>query len=173
MPEKLSNEQRHERYWCAFTHIRIAWTFVAFCAWAVFVSWKGLDKPISRPSLFELPFYILFVVVYVPIFWVVLRCFTERLAVGIVTVDMAIAIVSWFMPTLLNPVAGLVRRAFFVLWSLAFLMSLNMPVQSIRHPFVEIEKVDTWTKNRGLLILGAVIATALLLALLVYFVPLG
>ena len=172
MPEKLSNEQRHERYWCAFTHIRVAWAFIAFCAWAVFLSWKGLDKPIPRPSLFELPFYILVVVVYAPIFWMVLRCFTERFVGGIVTVDMAIAVVSWFLPTLFNPVAGLVRRAFFVLWTLAFLMSLNMAVQSVRHPYVEPEKVDARMKNRGLLILGAVIATALLFAALLYFVPL-
>ena len=92
--------------------------------------------------------------------------------VGIATVHMAIAVVSWFLPTLLNPVAGLVRRAFFVLWGLAFLMSLNMPVQSVRHPYVEIEKVHARVQNRGLLILCAVIATALLFGVLLYFVPL-
>lgn len=169
---KLSNEQRHERFRCAFTHIRVAWVFVAYSAWAVFLSWKSLDKPISRPSLFELPFYILIVVVYAPIFWMVLRCFTERFVVGIATVQLAIAVVSWFLPTLLNPVTGLVRRAFLVLWSLAFVMSLNMPVQSVRYPHVEIETVDTRMRNRRFLTLCAAIATALLLGALLYFVPL-
>src|ERR1700694_1268548 len=79
MPEKLTNEQRHERFWCCFTHIRVAWAFVAFCGWAVFLNWRQLDKPISRPDTLELAFYVLFVMVYAPIFWMVLRCFTERL----------------------------------------------------------------------------------------------
>ena len=173
MAEKLSNEQRHVRFWCAFTHIRIAWIFVAYSAWAVFLNWRNLDKPISRPSLIELPFYILIVVVYVPILWMVLRCFTERFVVGIAAAHMAIAVVSWFAPTLLNSVAGLVHRVFFGLWSLAFLMSLNMPLQSVRHPYVEIEKLDDRVPNRRrLLYLCGFIVTALLLGALLYFIPL-
>lgn len=172
MSGRLSNEERHERFWCAFTHVRVAWIFVVYCAWEVFLSWKGLDKPISRPSLVELPFYILIVVVYAPIFWMVLRCFAERFVVGIATVHMAVAIAFWFAPTFLNPVAGLVRRTFFVLWCLAFLMTLNMPVQSVRHPYVEIEKINTRVENRRLLNLCALAATMLLLGALLYFVRL-
>ena len=171
MPEKISNEQQHERFWCAFTHTRVAWFFVVFCGLEVFLSWKGLDKPFSRPSLVEIPFYILVVAVYAPIFWMNLRCFAERFVIGVATVHMAIAVVSWFVPTLLNPVAGLVRRAFLVLWTLAFLMSLSMPVQSVRRPYVEFERVDTKVENRRLLILCGVLATALLLGALLYFVP--
>jgi hypothetical protein len=37
----------------------------------------------------------------------------------------------------------MVNRVFFGLWCLAFLTSLNMPVQAIRHPYVEIERVAT------------------------------
>jgi hypothetical protein len=142
MAEKLSNEQKHQRSWCAFTHIRIAWIFVGFCAVEVFLSWKGLDKPISRPSPVELPFYILIVLVYAPIFWVVLRCFTERFVIGIATIHMAISVATWFAPrffvaSLYNPAPMLIRRTFFALWIVAFLLSLNMPVQSVRHPYVE------------------------------------
>jgi hypothetical protein len=68
MPEKLTNEQRHERFWCGFTHIRVAWAFVAFCGWEVFLNWRELDKPISRPDTIELAFYVLFVMVYALIF---------------------------------------------------------------------------------------------------------
>lgn len=173
MPEKISNEQQHERFWCAFTHTRVAWVFVIFCGWEVFLSWKGLDKPFSRPSLVvEIPFYILIVAVYAPIFWMVLRCFRGRFVIAIATVDTAITVVYWFLPTLLNPVAGLFRRAFLVLWGLAFLMSLNMPIQSVRHPYIELEKTETKARNQRLLILGAVCAIALVLGALLYFIHL-
>ncbi len=172
MPEKILNEQQHERFWCAFTHPRVAWFFVVFCGLEVFLSWKGLDKPFSRPSLVEIPFYILVVAVYAPIFWMVLRCFTERFVITIATVDTAITVVSWLLPTPLNPVAGLFRRAFFVLWGLAFLMSLNMPIQSVRHPYIELEKIETKAGNQRLLILGAAFAIAVVLGALLYFMPL-
>jgi len=172
MPEKLSNEQLHERFWCAFTHTRVAWFFVVFCGWEVFLSWKSLDRPFSRPSLFEIPLYILIVPVCAPILWTVLRCFTERSVIAIGTVRAAFTVVSWLLPTLLNPVAGLFRRAFLVLWGFAFLMSLNMPIQSVRHPYIESEKVEPKEGNQRLLILGAVCAIALVLGAVLYFIPL-
>ena len=72
----------------------------------------------------------------------------------------------------LNPVAGLYNRAFLVLWGLAFLMSLNMPIQSVRHPYIELEKVENKAGNQRLLILGVVCAIALVLGALLYFIPL-
>src|SRR5579863_6397871 len=142
MPEKLSNEQKHERIYCAFTHRRIAWSFVALCAVEVFVSWRGLDKPIARPSLFELSFYILLVAVYAPMSIMVLRCFSERFVVGVCTAVFVKAVAYFFAPILFNPVTGLVGRAFLVLWVLAFLVSLNMLVQALRNPRIECEKRD-------------------------------
>ena len=171
MPEKLSNEQRHERFWCGFTHIRVAWFFVAFCALMVFSSWRALDKPISRPSITELPFYILMVAFYAPVFLMVFRCFSERFVVGIAAVHTAMAVVSWFVPTLFNSVTHLVGRVFFALWALAFLMTLNMPVQSIRNPYVQPEKGDTGMKKRNVLILFSIIVASLLLGALMYFIP--
>ena len=177
MTEKLSNEQRHERFWCAFTHIRVAWFFVAFCALQVFNSWRALDKPISRPHLTELPFNVLIILIYAPILWMVLRCFTERFVIGIATVHMAISVVSWFAPGLLvaslfNPATVLVRRVFFALWIVAFLLSLNMPLQSARHPYIELDKIPSGVGNRGLLILGGIMLTAIVLGALLYFIPL-
>lgn len=171
MPEKLSSEQQHERIWCAFTHTRVAWFFVVFCGLEVFLSWKDLDKLSPRPSLVEIAFHILVVTVYAPIFWMVLRCFTERFVIAIAAVHTAITVISWFLPTLLNPVAGLFSRAFLVLWGLAFLLSLNMPIQSVRHPYIELEKNETKAGNQRLLILGAVCAIALVLGALLYFIP--
>lgn len=176
MPEKLTNVQKHERFWCGFTHIRVAWVFVVFCGWSVFLNWRGLDKPFSRPDVVELLFYVLFVVVYAPILWKVLRCFTERFVIGIATVHTAITIFSWFVPrlfvpSLFNPATMSVRRAFLVLWIIAFLLSLNMPVQAVRHPYVQIEEISSSVGNRGLLILCAVTVTAIVLGALTYFVP--
>jgi hypothetical protein len=142
MPEKLTNEQKHERFWCGFTHIRVAWAFVAFCGWEVFLNWRELDNPVSRPGAIEVAFYVLFVAVYAPILWMVLRCFTERLVIEIATVHMAIAIFSrfapsLFVPSLFNPVTVSVHRAFLILWIIAFLFSLHMSVQAVRHPYVQ------------------------------------
>src|SRR5579862_5681247 len=100
MPEKLTSAQKHGRFWCGFTHIRVAWVFVAFCGWSVFLNWRGLDKPFQRPEAIVLPFYVLILVVYVPILWMILRCFTERFVVGIAAGHMAIAVFSWFVPSL-------------------------------------------------------------------------
>ena len=148
MPQKLTNYQKHERFWCGFTHLRVAWIFVAFCGWAVFLNWRDLDKPFSRPDVIELLFYVLFVVVYTPIFWMVLRCFTERFVIGIATVHTAITIFSWFAPSLFlsslfNSVTVSIRRVFLALWIVAFLLSLNMPVQAVRNPYVELEKIPS------------------------------
>ena len=55
---------------------------------------------------------------------------------------------------------------------LAFLMSLNMLVQTLRNPYIDFEKRDTAQAKRGLLILSAVIATALVIGALLYWVPL-
>lgn len=145
MPEKLSREQQHERFWCGFTHTRVAWIFVAFCSWEVLLNWKGLGKPLSPPNVVEVPFYILIVVVYAPLFWMNLRCFTERFVIGIATVHMAISVVSWFVPSvfvasLYNPVTALIRRSFFGLWIIAFLLSLKMPVQAFRHDRSRLKK---------------------------------
>ena len=177
MPETLTNEQRHERFWCGFTHIRVAWAFVAFSGWAVFLNWRNLDKPISRPDTIELAFYVLFVMVYAPIFWMVLRCFTERLVIGIATVHMAITVFSRFVPSLIvpslfNPVTVSIHWAFLILWTIAFLFSLNMPVQAVRHPYVQVDIISSSVGNRRLLILCAVLLTVIVLGALLYFFPL-
>lgn len=177
MPENLTNAQKHERFWCGFKHIRVAWGFVVFCGWSVFLNWRGLDKPFSRPNPIELLFYLLIVVVYAPILWMVLRCFTERLVIGIAAVHMAIAVFSRFVPSLFapslfNPVTVLIRRTFLVLWIVAFLLSLNMPVQAVRHPYVQLEEISSSAGNQRLLILCVVLLSGIVLGALLYFVPL-
>ena len=177
MLEKLTNEQRHERFWCGFTHIRVAWLFVAFCAWAVFLNWRELNKPTPRPETIELAFYVLFILVYAPILWMVLRCFAERFVIGIATVHMAITVFSrlvprLFVPSLFNPVTVSIHWVFLILWIIAFSLCLNMPIQAIRHPYIHIEETPSNVGNRRMLILSAVVVTAIVLGALLYFVPL-
>jgi hypothetical protein len=172
MSAKLSNEQRHERL-CAFTHVRVAWFFVALCALQVYSSWKALGRPISRPaSLFDLFFYVLVVVVYAPIFLMIFRCFSERFIIVIATVHIAMAVVSWFATGLFGPFTDLISWAFFALWITALVLSLNMLIQAIRNPYVEPEGDERSRANKGLLILGAVIVIALLLGAALYWIPL-
>src|SRR5262245_36315785 len=131
MAERLSKEQRHERYCCAFTHAKVAWFFVVFSGYEMFSSWRALDRPISAPKLFELPFYILVVVFYTPAFFqVLLRCFAERFVMGIGVLGIAMAAISWFLPGVFDPHAGFVSRCFLGLSLLAFLLSLRMLFQA-------------------------------------------
>jgi hypothetical protein len=163
---------KHERL-CAFTHPRVAWFFVALCALEVYSSWKALGRPISRPpDLFELLFYMLVVIVYAPIFLMIFRCFTERFVIAIATVHMAMAVVSWFAHGLFNPFTDLISWVFFALWITAPVLSLNMPIQAVRNPYVAPEGDERLRANKGLLILGAVIVTALLLSAALYWIPL-
>jgi hypothetical protein len=172
MPETLSNDQRHQRTWCAFTHIRVAFTFLAFCGLESFLSWKDLDKPISGANLFELPFYILVVLVCIPIYLVFFRCLSERFIIGIGAAHISLRIVTWFAPTVFSPVAGVIARVFFALWVLAFLLSLNMTIQSVRNPHFESSTNDSANTKQRFHILLVVIVSALLFGALMYFIPL-
>lgn len=174
MPEKLSSDQRHERSWCAFTHLRVAIAFLAFCVLELFLSWKELDKPFLRVSAFELPFYLLVLVVFAPMYMIVFRCFSERFVIGITTVHIAMPVIVWLVPTPFNPSSGLVGRAFLGLWVLALLMSLGMTVQSVRNPYIGLHNGDSAQAKRRLpmLIVYAIIVGALILGAFTYFLPL-
>jgi hypothetical protein len=170
MPEKLSNNQKHERMYCAYTHWRIALSFATLCALEVFVTWKSLDKPVLRDGLFELSYYILLIVVCAPMLMTVLRCFSERFVIGVGTLVLAKAVVSWFAPTFFNPVMGLVERAFLVLWAIALVMSLNMIVQAVRDPYIGPDNGDAAGATRVPIIMGAFVVILFMIGMLMYFV---
>jgi hypothetical protein len=97
--------------------------------------------------------------------------------IGIATVHMAITVFSRFVPSifvpsLFNPVTVSIHRAFLILWIIAFLFSLNMPVQAVRHPYVQLDIIPSSVGNRKLLILCAVLVTGVVLGALLYFAPL-
>ncbi len=171
MAERLSKEQRHERYCCAFTHVKVAWFFVVFSGYELFLSWRALERPISTPSLFELPFYILVVVFYTPAFFqVLLRCFAERFVMGVAVLHIAMAATSWFLPGFFDPHTGLVSRSFLGLWLLAFLLSLRVPFQALRNPAPVDEMPEIASKARFIWVAIIVIASLLIVAL-GYFAP--
>jgi hypothetical protein len=171
MAAKLSNRQRHERF-CAYTHVRVAWFFVAFCALEVYSSWKAVDRPIVRPSPFNLVFYSLIVVAYAPIFLMIFRCFAERFVIAIATAHMTMAVISGFGPGLFDPLTHVISWCFFALWIIALILSMRMPIHAIRNPYFAPEGEEPLREKKGLLIMGAVIVLVFLLGAALYWVPL-
>ncbi len=170
-PQRLFNEERHERL-CAFTHVKVGWFFVAYSVLNVFSSWRGLEKPILAPNLFELPFYVLVVVFYTPAFFLVFRCFTERFVIGIAPLHIAMAVVSWFVPGFFDPHARLVGRIFLVLWILAFLVSLSMPVRALRNPAImPVDEIPEIASKAKFIWVAIIVISSLLIVALGYFVP--
>jgi hypothetical protein len=97
--------------------------------------------------------------------------------IGIATVHMVITVFTRFVPSLFlaslfNPVTVSIHRAFLILWIIAFLFSLNMPVQAVRYPYVQLDIISSSVGNQRLLILCAVLVTGIVLGALLYFVPL-
>ena len=90
-----------------------------------------MENPISAPDLFQLPFYILVVVFYTPVFFLVLRCLAERFVIGIAALHIAVAVVSWFLPGFLDRHTGLVGRIFLALWVIGFLLSLRVRLPTV------------------------------------------
>jgi hypothetical protein len=132
-----------------------------------------LDKPISTPDLFNLPFYILVVVFYTPaFFWVLLRCFAERLVMGISVLHMAMAVVSWFLPGFFDPYAGLISRSFLALWLFAFLLSLRMPFQALRNPAItNVDETPEIASRLRFIWVGVILIVSFVIVVLGYFIP--
>jgi hypothetical protein len=92
--------------------------------------------------------------------------------------------VAWFADLLLSPVRilgppwSVMSRSIGILGlAIALFVAVSLlrrpsNIQSIRHPDIELEKIETKARNQRLLILGAVCAIALVLGALLYFIPL-
>jgi hypothetical protein len=125
------DEEFHARY-CAVRNVRTAWLFVAFFAVEVFVSWRGLDKPFQRPSLIELPFFI--VTIAIGVRWLlVFKCVMERLVLGISLINFVAGLIFAYVPTIgTGTSAELIRSGKLSLWVFALIVSLGMLVLSAR-----------------------------------------
>ena len=171
MTYNQQNEEYHTRN-CAITNVRTSIIFVAFCAMEVFLSWRELGKVLPIYSQFNV-LRDVFVIVACAQLLQMYRCFQERFVVSLVILRYMIALVSAFMPTLINRAAGFLGVVDLALWVLALIVSLSMLVQSARNPHVKLEEGQTMTLKRRLLVLCAVVLGALLLGAMLYFVPLG
>jgi hypothetical protein len=65
----------------------------------------------------------------------------------------------------------LISSVFLALSTIGLVLSLNMPIQAIRNPYVAPEGDEPLRANKGLLILGAVIVIAFLLGATLYWIP--
>jgi len=166
-----TSEQFHARL-CAVGNRRTALLFATACAVLVIASWRtlALYKAASRPDYFVIPFNLLTIFIFGRLI-VLFKCLRERFVFGLALIGQLRWLASWFAPALRNPAPWL-RRLEFVLWVLAFLMSLSMVVQAVRNPRIEAERSDGMALMRGGLILLAVVVTMLLLGALVYWLPL-
>jgi len=170
MTRTQSNDEYHRRY-CAISNARTALVLVLCLAAVVFVSWKGLRKPIQQVSVIELPLYILVAAIFVKCLGV-FRCFRERIIAGLAIASLSIGAIAGLVPVRVGPFSDLISYCKFGLWTLALLISLSMLMSSARRPDVRGEEGVTTSASRGLLVLSIVLATALILGALMYFVPL-
>jgi hypothetical protein len=169
MTRTQSNEEYHQQY-CIVKNARSALVLVLCLALVVFASWRALRTPMQEVRVIELPLYVLVAAIFVKCL-VIFRCFRERLIVGLAMVSLAIGGASGLFPVRVGPFADLIKYGKFGLWTVALLISLSALVDSARRPHVPGEGGVAVLSSRGLLVWGVVLATALLLGALMYFVP--
>jgi hypothetical protein len=119
----------HERC-CAVRDLRIGLLFVAIFALESLLAWRGLNRPVQRISLFELPFVILAFLVVGRFFWM-FRCLRERLVLGFGMIAFAISVTLGFFPGFMESPLGETLKIYkLVLWFLSFVISASMIVPS-------------------------------------------
>lgn len=132
---------------------------VGFCALQVFESWKDLGRPLRAEGSLDLFFMALVAAAGLKLL-TIFRGPRERFLVGLTIAGIA--------ASLFNPIARLARYVFFVLWILALLMGLSMLVWPPAPPRI---KGGTGKIKQRMLILAAVVISAIILGALIYFIP--
>jgi len=112
--------------------MRTAILFVALFTIEVLVSWRTLDKPYHRPTLIELPFYILAIAIGVR--WLLMfKCAVERLVLGLSLINFVVGVVSAYVPTIgSGPFSELIRSGKLSLWVFVLVVSIGMLFLSAR-----------------------------------------
>jgi hypothetical protein len=125
------DEEFHARN-CAVRNTRTALLFVAFFTREVLVSWRTLDKPYHRPSLIELPFFI--VTVAIGVRWLLMfRCAVERLVLGLSLINFATGVVSAHVPSIgAGPFSELIGTGKLSLWVFVLVVTIGMLILSAR-----------------------------------------
>jgi hypothetical protein len=124
----------HTRF-CPTKNARIAAFLVGFFTLEAFLSWRELSKLFVEQSLYELLFRIvLWSIVLFPALFRISACLPERFILGIVVIKTVTGWVFDYRPSVVGPVAGLVRQCNFALYIIALLTSLALLVSSLSSP---------------------------------------
>lgn len=173
MRQKLSDQEFHALY-CPVRNAKSALFLVVFFSVTAFVNWKGLHKAPEHPSLVELLFATIVVVMLAK--WLVsFTCFRERLVFGIVIVSMVTGEIEAFVPSIFSQHVETVRYGHFAFSLLGLLVSLTMLAQSAANPRARSSEGETAVANQikqGSLILLALIVAVILLGAALYLFPL-
>lgn len=116
----------HFRF-CAVRNRRESLYFLFACLLLTLFGWRNLDKPYpGDQSLFILLFGHLIALALLAQLMVILKCFRERLVLGLIMSASAISLVRGLLPSIAAPSTRLIRETSFLLWALASLVSLTM-----------------------------------------------
>jgi hypothetical protein len=135
----------------------------------VFISWRGLERPLQQVSAIEFPFYVFAAAIFVKCLFI-FRCARERLVVGLALANLVISAVLGLASVREGVLVNLIKYSKFGLWSLALLISISILISSTRQPGSPLKDGGAMVTNRGLLVTGIVVA-AVLVGMLMYFVP--
>ncbi len=171
--DKLTRDQSDELYhrqYCTMSNTRVALTLTLSLVLVVFVSWIDVSKPVQRISLFNLVLLIS-VEIMLARGLAIFRCFRERLILGVIMTTLAISVVSELLHFRNESNAELINYSEFGLWVLALLLSLSALVNSVMRPNIPDAGGGRIITKAGLLVMTAIIIIALLVGMLMYFVP--
>jgi hypothetical protein len=116
----------HSRF-CAVRNKRESIYFLVACLLLTLYGWRNLGKayPIGQ-SLFILLLGHLTALALLTQLMVVLKCFRERLVLGLIMATSAIGLIRGLLPSLTAAATPLVRESCFFLWAASSLVSLTM-----------------------------------------------
>jgi hypothetical protein len=123
----------HSRY-CALRNAGEAVGFVLVSATIAFLCWRDLGKALARPQgrFVVLTGHLIALGLLAQLF-VFLRCFRERVLLGLGMGWLALGFVEDLLPRLLEPVAPALRTLSLLIWVLAVGVSLSVFVSALRN----------------------------------------
>jgi prepilin signal peptidase PulO-like enzyme (type II secretory pathway) len=134
MSRKLSEQEGHARDCPAKNAKSALFLVVSFSVFA-FLGWKGLQKPLALPSLFELIFVVVLAAATLVTWLVRFTCFRERLLLVLFIASLVIGQVARFLPSsVFSSHAETVKSGKLVLSLLGLIVSLSMLVQPVANP---------------------------------------
>lgn len=161
------SKQMHTQY-CANANSRSAGIFSIFCVLEAFLAWRSLNSALPAYSLNTLFVDVILIAVSVRLI-MIFRCLSERFVICLLALRGILGLVGVALPKLGASGSYASRHILFILWVLAFIISLRMFIRASRLRGGQCGRAKTKT---GLAVLIAIIGTALFFGALLYFIPL-